>query len=134
MTTPAADIPRNPVSQKVYGASGGATSLALVTWALTTYIPSWHSGIPPTLAPLLPGLIGVIGAFSGGYLSTHRVTAQELATALTDLHNVNEIIQKAVVAIEAPLPPGTYNTGSGSFTTLPVAPATGPSTEVEAKP
>jgi len=85
--------PRAPISQKVYGASGGGLALGLVTWALTTFIPAWHMGIPITLQPLIPALVAVVGAFLGGYLSKHRITPQELQDAVNFSKSIESIIK-----------------------------------------
>jgi hypothetical protein len=87
--------PKAPISQKVYGASGGGLALGLVTWALTTFIPAWHSGIPPTLQPLIPALVAVVGAFAGGWFSKHRLTPQELQDAITFAKSIESIIHPA---------------------------------------
>jgi hypothetical protein len=94
--------PKAPISQKVYGASGGGLALGLVTWALTTFIPAWHSGIPVTLQPLIPALVGVVGAFLGGWLSKHRITPQELQEAVNFSKSIESIIKPVTQVITVP--------------------------------
>jgi hypothetical protein len=77
------------ISAKVGNGTAVGTAVGLVTWALTTFIPAWHTGIPVQLANVLPLVIGVIGYFVGGYLSTHQATVTEVETAIS---NANKVI------------------------------------------
>jgi hypothetical protein len=72
-----------PISNKVSAGTLTGAAVTAITWILTQYIPTWHSGIPATLAALLPGIVGAAGYFAGGYLARHYPAADEvLETAL----------------------------------------------------
>ena len=80
----------DPVSGKVIGGTGLGAAVGLATWALTTFIPAWHSGLPDQLATALPFVIGVLGYAAGGYLARHRATALEIQKSLNDAIDVIE--------------------------------------------
>jgi len=104
-----------PVSGKVTVGTLSGLLLALVTWILTTFVPPWHSGIPTILAQLLPGLLGAVGYFAGGWLAKHRITSAELAAAVKDLEEMYTAVH-----------PVTQLTGSlGTFTAEPLSGLTG---------
>ncbi len=76
---------KQPISNKVAAGTLTGTAVTVLTWALTTYIPAWHSGIPSTLAALLPGLVGAVGYFAGGYMAKHYPAALSEVPRLSDL-------------------------------------------------
>jgi|SRR5215831_3206163 len=70
------------VSAKVSNPVPAGVVAAVLTWALTYFIPAFHSGIPPAAEPLIVGASYGIAAWATGYASTHRATAGEVMTAL----------------------------------------------------
>lgn len=63
-----------PIETKTAAGSATVILSGIVVWALTTYIPAWHSGIPATIQSLIPV---VVAAVLGGYAAwkaphTHR--------------------------------------------------------------
>lgn len=93
-----------PVSAKVSVGALGGSAVSAITWILTTYIPAFHSGIPPTLQPVIPAILGVIGYFTTGYSAKHQATVEEIETAFQDA-------EKVISLFQGPLPLGTHNTG-----------------------
>jgi len=73
-----------PVSDKVGNGTLVGSAAALVSWALTYFIPAWHSGIPAPLQALIPGVVAAAGYFIAGYRSTHSATVAEVTTAVRD--------------------------------------------------
>lgn len=72
-----------PVHNKVSVGLAWGSPAAVITWALTTFIPAWHSGIPDTLARALPGFVGVAAYFWASWSakddSRFAVDARQLA-------------------------------------------------------
>jgi hypothetical protein len=63
-------------------AAGSATGIVtgLLSWALVSYIPAWHNGIPATLLPFIPAIAGWLCATAAGYLAPHT-SRPDLAAA-----------------------------------------------------
>jgi len=80
--------PRAGISAKVGNGTLDGALLAAVTWGLTYFIPAWHSGIPGPVGDALPAIVGLVGYFGGGYLSTHRATVQEVRAAVEEARQV----------------------------------------------
>jgi len=78
-------VAKQPISNKVAAGTLTGGAVTVLTWALTTYIPAWHSGIPSTLAALLPGAVGALGYFAGGYMAKHYPAALFEVPQLIDL-------------------------------------------------
>lgn len=115
--------PKNPISQKVYGAAGGGGPLGLLTWALTTYIPAWHNGIPQSLQGLLPYVVGILGAVGGGYASTHVATVKEIQAAFQNAQAIEALVlptpQAQPAAFGSPGIPTIFAGGGGVGTGSP---------------
>lgn len=82
-------------SPKVSVGSLSGLALTGATWLLTTFIPAWHHGIPTDIQPLIPGILGVIGYFGGGYLAKHPATANEIEIAISDAEKVLNLVSSA---------------------------------------
>lgn len=52
------------------GAAIGAAA-GLVTWALVTWVPAWHHGLPDPVAAALPFALGWAGHVITAYLTRH---------------------------------------------------------------
>ena len=46
-----------------YSKISAGTLVAFITWALTTYVPAWHSGLPSAVSAFLPAVAGLIAVF-----------------------------------------------------------------------
>jgi hypothetical protein len=113
----------NPISPKVYGAVSASSLLTFITWGLTTFVPAFHSGIPPALASLLPGIVGAfLGAGIGGYVPAHNVTPIEFVTAIKNVDTLYDVIHPSLeisgsvehLAPASPLLPSKPESQSGS--------------------
>lgn len=105
-----------PISPKVSVGSLSGLALLGVTWLLTTFIPAWHNGIPTEIQPLIPGILGVIGYFGGGYLAKHPATNSEVEIAIQDAEKVLALVNSAQTG--KPLVPAASTTDSSpSFAT-----------------
>lgn len=60
-----------PVETKVVASSGTTIFIGLLTWALVTYVPMWHSGIPADLQPFLPVAAAWVLSTVSGYFAPH---------------------------------------------------------------
>lgn len=89
------------ISGKVSNGSLSGIVVLTITWILTTYIPAFHSGIPPALAQLIPGLVGAAGYFGGGYLARHKATPDEIEAAIQDAIAVAKIVAPLPAAVAA---------------------------------
>jgi len=89
------------ISNKVGNGTLTGAAVALLTWALTYFIPAWHSGLPPAVGDLLPAAVGVIGYFAGGYLSTHRATVAEVERAIAEAEAVISADQHAKQGVKS---------------------------------
>lgn len=83
-----------PVSPKVANGSLSGLAVSVVTWVLTTYIPTFHNGLPTQLRDLVPALVGVVGFYAGGWLSKHPATAAEIQRAVDDLRAAEAAVAK----------------------------------------
>lgn len=89
---------RDPVSSKVSVGTLGGGALATITWALTTFVPAWHNGIPTQLQTFIPALLGIIGYFGAGYAAKHSATVSEIGTALQDAEKVIGLFEAPQIA------------------------------------
>jgi hypothetical protein len=89
-----------PISNKVASGTLTGAALTVLTWALTTYIPAWHHGLPATFAALLPGIVGAAGYYAGGYMAKHYPAAGEITQAALKL------LADAGLMPKPPDPPG----------------------------
>jgi hypothetical protein len=85
---------RAPVSPKVANGTLSGLAVSVVTWILTTYIPTFHNGLPQNIRDLLPALVGVGGFYVGGYLSKHQATSTEIQRAVDDLRAAEAAVTK----------------------------------------
>jgi hypothetical protein len=60
-----------PVETKVAAASATSIITGMITWALVSYVPSFHAGLPPALAVFLPWAISAVTATAAGYFAKH---------------------------------------------------------------
>lgn len=109
------------ISAKVSNGTLVGIVSSLLTWALTYYIPAWHSGIPPALAHVIPAVVGAGGYFIGGYRSRHRATVEEVTTALDDAEQLIAVKLRLIKTI----PPSTSAPSVGQTSPAGGANATG---------
>lgn len=64
-----------PVETKVAAAASSSTLTGIITWALVSFIPAWHNGLPAALAALLPYIVAVVSGAVSGYLAPHTPRA-----------------------------------------------------------
>jgi Na+/proline symporter len=60
-----------PIETKVAAGAAAGMVAGVITWILTTYVPVFHSGLPPALASFLPYFITLAASTIGGYLAPH---------------------------------------------------------------
>src|SRR6266567_17323 len=72
------------ISNKVVAGTGAGGLVGIATALLVTFIPAWHSGIPPTLQPLIAVLLTTAFTAAGGYLARHYPTAAEVEKYLQE--------------------------------------------------
>lgn len=81
----------NPVHNKLSVGGAGGSLLGAVTWALVTFIPAWHNGLPPQLVTALPVFVGLAGFAFSGWLAkddtrfTAATPAREVELRLLEL-------------------------------------------------
>lgn len=117
-------LPSGPISPKVSGGTLAGLPAAIMTWILTTYIPAFHSGIPPQIQPLVPALVGVIGFFWAGYSSKHKATAAEIEIAMQEAETILGLKMKQITLPSLPLVPAS-TPDTSSTTPLTPEPAAG---------
>jgi hypothetical protein len=67
--------PVAPVETKTAAAASASTVTGVIAWMLVSWVPEFHSGLPPALATFLPFIIAsVLGAISG-YVAPHTPRA-----------------------------------------------------------
>lgn len=81
-----------PIERKVAIPSGVAIVVTLISWFLVTYVPVFKTGVPPTLAALLPGAVAWAIATVAAYYTKH--TPREVQT------DIAEVIKEALAAYE----------------------------------
>jgi len=59
------------IETKVAAGSAAGILTTLITWALVTYVPAFHTGLPPQLAALLPGAIAWVLSTAAAYRAPH---------------------------------------------------------------
>ena len=82
------------ISNKVTTGTLSGLALLLITWALTTFIPAWHSALPAPVATVLPGVIAAAGYFSGGWTARHQATVSEIERAAADADAITAAITR----------------------------------------
>jgi len=62
---------KEPVEIKT--AAGGASALVtgMIAWILVTYVPAFHSGLPPTLQTFLPWAVSALLGAAASYWAPH---------------------------------------------------------------
>jgi Na+/proline symporter len=63
--------PAGPIETKVAASAASGMLAGVITWILTTYVPAFHSGLPPALASFLPYIITLVASTLSGYLAPH---------------------------------------------------------------
>lgn len=106
------------VETKVAAQSATGITIGLLTWALTYFIPAWHSGIPGPLLPFIPVAAAWLTGTGAGWLArhTHRpdltmLTVAPAAPAVAEIPVTPELVtaparlpeQDAGLAIISPL-------------------------------
>ena len=104
------------VETKVAAQSATGITIGLLTWALTYFIPAWHSGIPGPLLPFIPVAAAWLTGTGAGWLArhTHRpdLTMLTVAPAMAEIPVMPELVtaparppeQDAGLAVVSPLP------------------------------
>lgn len=114
-----APVKRAPVSGKVANGTLGGGAVTLLVWALTYFIPSWHSAIPGGLETLLPGALGALGFYITGFASKHQATTDEVIHAVQKGEVILSQVENAIhPMIEAGIPvppPPAGRPATGSF-------------------
>lgn len=70
-----------PIHNKLATGGAGGGLVGTIAWILVTFVPAWHTGLPPDLATALPVICGLIGFFATGWLAkddTRFTPASEL--------------------------------------------------------
>jgi hypothetical protein len=103
------------IETKVAAGSAATVVVGLLTWALTTFIPSWHSGIPADLLPFIPVAAGWLTGSVAGYFAphTHRPDLGQLITGelVTVEHAAEAVASQAAQAQALPGVPGPAKDG-----------------------
>lgn len=99
--------PNSLVETKVAAGSGTGIAVGLLTWALVTFIPAWHDGIPSQLVPFIPVAAAWLVSTAAGYLAPH--------THRPDLLPVAEVVPVpvAVPVAEVTAPPRPAEVDAG---------------------
>lgn len=71
----------NIIETKVAAGGASAAVTGLLVWALTTYIPAWHHGIPGQLQAFIPMISSVLLGTVAAYLAPHTSRPAPAATA-----------------------------------------------------
>lgn len=70
-----------PIENKVVAGSWVGTSTGMLTWALTTFVPPFHHGIPADLQSALPYIVAMVGGTAAAYLAKHTPRTEETLQA-----------------------------------------------------
>jgi Na+/proline symporter len=60
-----------PVETKVAAGAAAGMAAGVITWIIVTYVPAFHSGLPPALASFLPYVVTLMASTSSAYLAPH---------------------------------------------------------------
>ena len=61
------------IEAKVKAGAAGGTLVGVVAWLLVAFVPAFHDGLPPSVAALLPVVLGVVASTVSGYMAPHTV-------------------------------------------------------------
>ncbi len=86
-----------PIEAKVVTASWTAMATGLLTWGLVTFIPAFHSGLPPALANFLPLVVASVSSTAAGYFTKHTPRTEEVMKAAFDILSNRELLQQVEV-------------------------------------
>lgn len=67
------------VPAKAGAAAGAATGL--VMWALMSFVPAFHNGVPEAVVAVIPVALGWAGHVIGAYLTPHKPAAPSVHAA-----------------------------------------------------
>ena len=59
------------IEAKVKAGAAGGTLVGVVAWLLVAFVPTFHDGLPPAVAALLPVVLGVVASTVSGYMAPH---------------------------------------------------------------
>lgn len=60
-----------PIEAKVAAQGGTAALTGVIAWALVTFVPLFHSGLPPELVTFIPYAVSAISGVVAGWLAKH---------------------------------------------------------------
>lgn len=103
-----------PIEAKVVTASWTAIATGLLTWGLVTFVPAFHSGLPPALANFLPLVIATASSTAAGYFTKHTPRADEVMKAAFQILSNPELITEVEALLhplEAAKPVDTQSAG-----------------------
>lgn len=58
----------NTIHPKVAAGSAAGAATGLVVWALVSFVPAFHNGVPQPVVDVLPVALGWLGHTIAGYL------------------------------------------------------------------
>lgn len=74
-----------PIEKKTAASASASVIVGVVAWILVTYVPAFHSGLPPALATFLPWVVSAVGASAASYFTAHTPREEEIVTAAVKL-------------------------------------------------
>jgi hypothetical protein len=79
-------VTTGPIETKVAASAAAGTVTGVITWILVTYVPAFHSGLPPALAAFLPYIVTLVASTVSAYLAPHTARTGDVATSAPGAH------------------------------------------------
>jgi uncharacterized membrane-anchored protein len=100
-SAPSAPAVSTPVEKKVF--NGGVTGIitGMIAWILVSFVPGFKSGLPPSLATMLPYIISAVGSVIAAYWTPHTPREQEIMAAAANLLTEAGVALPAIAAAPA---------------------------------
>lgn len=84
-----------PVETKTAASASVGVVIGAITWALVSYVPAFHAGLPPQLATFLAWIVPVVLGAAASWLAKHTTRPDEvMAQALQLLADAGVTLPK----------------------------------------
>lgn len=91
------------IETKVAAGSFTGILAGLITWALTSYVPAFRSGLPPAVAALIPVAVGWLAHSVAAYAAPH--TPREMPQQISRTPSTRVVVPPSTgPAVDPPVP------------------------------